>query len=277
MDQTDDFELLGRAVSRVLRDAFATAAEARERTVQFQAGQANAFDVELARVLEEMRALPAKVAAEREAEAKTFAASLDEAKREVDDALTAAREVAEAIRAQAVADARAIVDGAAAEVAKARELVAEERVRLDAELKGLVREVRNAIVKLETSTKGDHAEMLDRASTEARMILRQARLHHRSTAKEVDRMIEAAAAEAASLRNTALSDAARVAARVRGVVDVPAEAPAEIDELPLRSWRRPAAEPPGPEATSAAPATPAGDATVVEHRPRPKRRGRLAS
>ncbi|MEJ7801476.1 MAG: hypothetical protein WKF60_13215, partial [Ilumatobacter sp.] len=47
-----------------------------------------------------------------------------------------------------------------------------------------------------------------------------ARLHHRSTAQEVDRMIEAAAHEAAALRNSALSDAARVAARVRGVVDL---------------------------------------------------------
>ena len=267
-DTTDDFELLGRAVSRVLREAFATAGEARQQTAQFQAGQAKAFDVELARVLEELRALPAKVQAEREAEAARFGEALTAAKVEVEQALADAREAADAIRAQAVTDAKAIVDGATAEVAKARELVAEERVRLDTELKTLVREVRHAVSKLETNAQADHTELLERASTEARMILRQARLHHRSTAKEVDRMIEAAAAEASSLRKQALDDAARIAARVRGVVDVPpAPSEAPVDDLPLRSWRRaePAVE---PTATSS-------DAPVVDH---PKRRGRrLAS
>ena len=283
MDETDDFELLGRAVSRVLREAFATAADGREQTARFQEGRAKDFDVELTRVLEELRALPAKVAAERESEAKAFTTSLDEAKRQVETALTEAREAAETIRAQAVADAKAIVVGATTEVAKARELVAEERVRLDAEVKGLVREVRGAIAKLETATQGDHAEMLDRASTEARMILRQARLHHRSTAKEVDRMIEAAAAEAASLRKTALADAARVAARVRGVVDVPRERGRDEadDEVPLREWRRQTPDPVmTPPAAGSAPASVIGegDGNVVEHRPRPKRRGgRLAS
>jgi hypothetical protein len=260
MDTTDDFELLGRAVARVLREAFATAGEARERAAQFQAGQSKAFDVELDRVLTEMRALPAKVQAEREAEVARFGAALAAAEAEVASTLAEAREAAEAIRAQAVADASSIVEGAAAEVARAHEVVAEERVRLDAELKALVREVRAAVAKLETSAVGDHSEMLDRASTEARMILRQARLHHRSTAKEVDRMIEAAAAEAASLRKTALADAARIAARVRGVVDVPegpsaspASSEADVDELPLRGWKRPAVVPvPDPPAETAA-------------------------
>ena len=275
MDDTDDFELLGRAVTRVLREAFATAADARERTVQFQTGQARAFDVELERVLDEMRALPAKVLAEREAEARSFSQSLEEAKRAVDEAVTAARDAAETIRAQALSDAKAIVAGADAEIAKAREVVAEERVRLDTELKALVKEVRRAVTKLEVSAQGDHAEMLDRATTEAQMILRQARLHHRSTAKEVDRMIEAAAAEAASLRKQALADAARVAARVRGVVDVPRER--EIDDLPTRDWKRPSA--PAEPAVSSSPVAPVVPAdNVVEHRPPTKRRGgRLAS
>ena len=268
MDTTDDFDVLGRAVARVLRDAFGTAAEARDRAAQFQSGQATAFDVELERVLAEMRALPAQQLGEREAEARDFTAALDAAKREVEEAVAAAKEAAGAIRTQALADARAIVDGAAAEVAKARELVAEERVRLDGELKTLVRDVRKAVAKLEATTHGDHAELLDRASTEARMILRQARLHHRSTAKEVDRMIEAAAAEAASLRKTALADAARVAARVRGVVDVPREHEVEVtdDDLPLRQFTRPM---PVRAVEDEAPAEPP--------RPAEKRRRRLAS
>jgi F0F1-type ATP synthase membrane subunit b/b' len=264
MDTTDDFELLGRAVARVLREAFATAADARE-------GMARQHDTELDGVIAEMRALPAKIEQERRDEAKAFTASLAEAKQTIDDAVSAARDEAETIRAQAVADAKAIVEGATAEVARARELVAEERVRLDTELKALVRDVRREVAKLEQSAIGDHSEMLDRATTEAQMILRQARLHHRSTAKEVDRMIEAAAAEAASLRKQALSDAARVAARVRGVVDVPREVP--VDDLPLRGWKRPEATPPVDDA-EVAPAP----ANVVEHQPRSKRRGnRLAS
>jgi hypothetical protein len=266
MDTTDDFELLGRAVARVLRESFATAAEVRATA----APDTSALDG----ILADLRALPARVDAERAAETAAFTAALEQAKQEADDALRAAREAAEAIRAQAVDDAKAIVDGAAAEVAKAREAVAEERVRLDGELKALVKEVRRAVTKLEVSAQGDHAEMLDRATTEAQMILRQARLHHRSTAKEVDRMIEAAAAEAASLRKQALADAARVAARVRGVVDVPREQ--DVDELPLRDWKRPVAttEP----AAAPAPSSAAPTDNVVEHRPPAKRRGgRLAS
>ena len=265
MQTSDDFELLGRAVARVLRESFATAAAVRAASSPDTSN--------LDGILADLRALPAKVEAERAAETAAFTASLDRAKQEADDALRAAREAAETIRAQAVADAKAIVDGAAAEVAKAREVVAEERVRLDSELKALVKEVRRAVTKLEVSAQGDHAEMLDRATTEAQMILRQARLHHRSTAKEVDRMIEAAAAEAASLRKQALADAARVAARVRGVVDVPREH--DVDDLPTRDWKRPVAP---AEPATAPPAEPVAAGKVVEHRPPAKRRGgRLAS
>ena len=267
MEPADDFELLGRAVSRVLREAFATAAEARQVTERDRDG-------ELDRLLTEMRELPAKLQEQRAAEAATFAASLEQTKQEVADSLRAAQDAAEEIRAQAVADARTIVDGAAAEVARARELVAEERVRLDTELKALVRDVRRAVTKLESAAQGDHAAMLDRAATEAQMLLRQARLHHRSTAKEVDRMIEAAAAEAAALRKQALDDAARVAARVRGVVDVPRAR--DEGELPMQGWKRPTAD---AGDTAAAPVeAPVPGGNVVEHRPPSKRRGgRLAS
>lgn len=268
MEPADDFDLLGRAVGRVLREAFATAADARQATNSDR-------DAELDRLLAEMRDLPAKLHEQRSAEAATFAASLADAKQEVADALRAAHEAAEEIRAQAVVDARTIVDGAAAEVARARELVAEERVRLDTELKALVRDVRRAVTKLESAAQGDHAAMLDRAATEAQMLLRQARLHHRSTAKEVDRMIEAAAAEAAALRKQALDDAARVAARVRGVVEVPR--PRDVDELPMQGWKRPAAD--TADDTAASPVeAPAAGGNVVEHRPPTTRRGgRLAS
>lgn len=272
MDTTDEFELLGRAVARVLREAFATAADAR-RLPDIEDDKA------LTQLLVEMRALPATHAEQRRTEAAEFTASLLQAKQEVEGCLAGARDAAEAIRAQAVADAKTIVEGAAAEVARARELVAEERVRLDTELKALVRDVRREVVKLEQTAVGDHAEMLDRATTEAQMILRQARLHHRSTAKEVDRVIEAAAAEAAALRKQALADAARVAARVRGVVDVPRER--DVDDLPLRDWRRPTEPVDAPTAVTAPSAAPAPAGTagnVVEHRSASKRRGgRLAS
>lgn len=170
MDDSDDFELLGKAVARVLRDAFSTAA--------------------------------------------------------------ATRAEAQAIRAQALSDARSIIEGADAELARARQLMAEERVRLDFELKDLVRNVHRAVEALERSVRGDHSQLLERAASEARMILRQARLHHRLTAREVDRMIEAAANEAAALRGTALSDAARVAARVRSVVPMDGPAPDESGSGP---------------------------------------------
>jgi hypothetical protein len=66
-------------------------------------------------------------------------------------------------------------------------------------------------------------------------------------------MIEAAAAEAAALRKTALADAARVAARIRGVVDVPREE--EAAEPRLLEWRKAptvtAPEMPAPRAVDA--------------------------
>ena len=174
---------------------------------------------------------------EQEASRTEFQSTLDEAKRSIDEMVAAATAEAAAIRAQAMADAAVIVEGAGVEIARAEELVAEERVKLDGELKDLVRNVHRAVANLEGSTRHDHEELLHRATSEARMILRQARLHHRSTAREVDRMIEAAAAEAAALRKSALADAARVAARVRGVVDYPRT---EVEDEPRPpAWVRP--------------------------------------
>ncbi len=257
MDEIDDFDRLGRAVARVLRDSFDTAAAARASTT-------NVFEAELDAVMAEVRALPAKVEADREAESQSLRAAIDKARCSIEESLASARTEADAIRAQAMADATIIVEGAGAEVARARQLVAEERVRLDTELKDLLRDVRTTMQSLEGSARADHEGLLDRATTEARMILRQARLHHRSTAKEVDRMIEAAAAEAAALRSSALADAARIAARVRSVVDLrqPTQ-PEQPAEPGLDEWRREApASASGPTAAPESTSVP----VATEHR-----------
>jgi cell division septum initiation protein DivIVA len=259
MESSDDFERLGNAVARVLRETFSAAADAR-------ALDGRQFTDELARVLAEIRELPMRASAEQEAAAADFQTTLTEAKRSIDEMLATASAEAAAIRAQAAADAAAIVEGAGAEIARAKELVAEERVKLDGELKDLVRDVHRAVGSLETSARLDHESLLDRAASEARMILRQARLHHRSTAKEVDRMIEAAAEEAAALRKSALADAARVAARVRGVVDYPSEAEAEPRPP---AWVRPTSSATAPEPVPGAPTIDeAVPGEVSEHRRR---------
>ena len=276
MDSADDFDRLGKAVARVLRETFAAAQDVRTQVRAEQADHAKAFTVELGRVLAEIRELPARAAAEEDEARTQLQATVDEAKRSIDEMLAAATAEAAAIRAQAMADATAIVEGAGAEVARAKEVVAEERVKLDAELKDLVRNVHRAVANLEGTARHDHEALLDRATSEARMILRQARLHHRSTAREVDRMIEAAAAEAAALRKSALADAARVAARVRGVVDYPrSEAEAEDEPRPP-AWVRP--NRPAPEAAEAeATAIVAEMASVPGEPVKPRRLRPLAS
>ena len=251
VDDFDDFDRLGKAVARVLRETFAAAGAVRSQVQAEQAEHAKEFTDELGRVLAEIRDLPAKAAADAEAGRTSFQATLDEAKRSIDEMLAAATAEAAAIREQAKNDAAGILEGASAEIEKAKALVAEERVRLDGELKEIVRGVHRAVTRLEGETRHDHDGLLDRATNEARMILRQARLHHRSTAREVDRMIEAAAAEASALRKSALNDAARVAARVRGVVDYPrtdADVDAEDEPRPP-AWVRP--NRPAPEAAEA--------------------------
>lgn len=247
MDNVDDFDRLGNAVARVLRETFGAARAVRTQVRTEQAAHTQEFTLELARVLAEIRELPSLAAAEQESNRAAFQETLDDAKRAVDEMLASATAEASAIRAQAMADAAVIVEGAGAEIARAKQLVAEERVKLDGELKDLVRDVHRAVANLEGSARHDHEALLDRATSEARMILRQARLHHRSTAREVDRMIEAAAAEASALRKSALADAARVAARVRGVVDYP-QTEAEDEPRPP-AWVRP--NRPAPESVDA--------------------------
>ena len=275
MDNADDFDRLGKAVARVLRETFAAAKDVRSQVQAEQADHVRTFTDELGRVLAEIRELPSRAAAEQEASRAEFQSTLDEAKRSVEEMLAAATTEATAIRAQAMADAAVIVEGAGAEIARAKELVAEERVKLDGELKDLVRNVHRAVANLEGSSRHDHEALLDRATSEARMILRQARLHHRSTAREVDRRIEAAAAEAAALRKSALADAARVAARVRGVVDYPRTE--DEDEPRPPAWVRPNRPAPADEAEQQATAIVAEMAAVPGETNKPRRLRPLAS
>ena len=276
MDDLDDFDRLGKAVARVLRETFSAAGEVRAQVRAEEAEHTKGFTEELGRVLGEIRGLPARAEAEQESSRAAFQATLDEAKRSVDEMLATATAEATAIRAQAMADAAIIVEGAGAEIARAKELVAEERVKLDGELKDLVRGVHRAVSNLEGSARHDHEALLDRATSEARMILRQARLHHRSTAREVDRMIEAAAGEAAALRKSALADAARVAARVRGVVDYPRPDDAEDEPRPP-AWVRPNRPAPTEEAEAEATAIVAEMAAVPGETVKPRRLRPLAS
>jgi F0F1-type ATP synthase membrane subunit b/b' len=256
MGRGDDYDRLGQAVARVLRETFAATAEGR-------AMQAATVNDELDGALASIRALPETFAAHHAEQTAELAATLDEAKRSVADMLAAATEEASAIRVKAMEDAKTIVEGADAEIQRAREAVAEERVKLDGELKDLVRDVRRAVNSLETAARLDHEALLDRATSEARMILRQARLHHRSTAREVDRMIEAAAEEAAALRKSALADAARVAARVRGVVDYPSERDDERDEPRPPAWVRPSSPSTAPAEQPTSSSFVAGEAPVA--------------
>ena len=276
METSDDFDRLGKAVARVLRESFAAAQDVRAQVHAERADHVKGFTEELGRVLAEIRDLPGRAAAEQEASRADFQSTLDEAKRSVDEMLASATAEAAAIRAQALADATAIVEGAGAEITRAKELVAEERVKLDGELKDLVRSVHRAVTNLEGSTRQDHEALLDRATSEARMILRQARLHHRSTAREVDRMIEAAAAEAAALRKSALADAARVAARVRGVVDYP-RTESEDEEPRPPAWVRPNRPAPAEAAETEAAAIVAEMASAPGEPAKPRRLRPLAS
>jgi len=232
MDTSDDFDLLAKAVARVLRESFAVAADVRANASKRIDVDERALDEHLERIFAEATELAMRAQRRQYQSSAAFDVALASTRREVEEVMSSAVAEAEAIRAQAVADARAIIDGAQTEVSRAQMFIAEERTRLDAELKDLVRTVHRSVSALERSAHGDHDQLLQRATSEAQMILRQARLHHRLTAREVDRMIEAAACEAAALRSSALSDAARVAARVRGVVDFEAteepSAPAQL-------------------------------------------------
>ena len=154
MDTSDDFDLLGKAVARVLRESFAVAADARASASHRNDVDARALDERLERIFAEATELAARAQRRQNQSNTAFDVALESTRREVEEVVSSAVAEAEAIRAQAVADARTIIEGAQAEVSRAREFVAEERVRLDAELKDLVRTVHRSVSALERSAQG---------------------------------------------------------------------------------------------------------------------------
>ena len=194
----DPFDRLGVAVAGVLRSAFDTAQEVREDaavgTLELHA--------QLRRAMAEAVTEALDAAAESTRRAQVFASEIEAAR------LDALQRVEAAARA-----AESELDGV-------RNLIAGERARYANEVDELLTDLREALGQLTREMRYDQHAQIERASLEARGLLRQARMHHRSMAREVDRMIEAAATEAASLRAAALEDAAAVTERVRAVVDL---------------------------------------------------------
>lgn len=194
----DPFDRLGAAVAGVLRSAFETAQETRDEA---------ALDTVALRSQLKRTMTDAMVGAVEAASAAT------------DRARAAAAEI-EAAREEALRRAEQAAATAEAELVGVRQLLATERERFAHEIDELLADLRETLGHLNREMRYDQHAMVERASTEARGLLRQARMHHRSMAKEVDRMIEAAATEAAALRAAALEDAAAVTERVRAVVDL---------------------------------------------------------
>lgn len=209
----DPFDRLGVAVAGVLRSAFATAQEVREDaavgTLELHAQLQRAMSDAVAEALD-----AASVSTDR---ARVFAAEIEAARLDALQRLEAAARAAEA------------------EVESVRHLVAAERERYAREVDELLTDLREALGQLTREMRYDQHAQIERASMEARGLLRQARMHHRSMAKEVDRMIEAAASEAAALRAAALEDAAAVTERVRAVVDLGDRDPANPEARTARA------------------------------------------
>lgn len=194
----DPFDRLGAAVANVLRSAFDTAQEVRDEAAL------GTFE------------LHAKL---RTAMAEAVAEAVQASDASTERARAAVADV-DAARMEALERAEAAARTAEAELDRVRNLINGERERYASEIDELLTDLREALGQLTREMRYDQHAQIERASLEARGLLRQARMHHRSMAKEVDRMIEAAATEAAALRAAALEDAAAVTERVRAVVDL---------------------------------------------------------
>ena len=194
----DPFDRLGVAVAGVLRNAFDVAQEVREDAA---AGTLE-LHAQLRRSMADAVAEAIEAATESTERARVFAAEIEAARLDALQRLEAATRAAET------------------QVDSVRHLIAGERDRYANEVDELLTDLREALGQLTREMRYDQHAQIERASIEARGLLRQARMHHRSMAKEVDRMIEAAATEAAALRAAALEDAAAVTERVRAVVDL---------------------------------------------------------
>lgn len=202
----DPFDRLGVAVANVLRSAFDTAQEVRD--------EAAAGTLELHGQL-------------KRAMVEAVAEAVQASDASTERARAAAAEV-DAARIDALERAEAAARTAEAELARVRNLINGERERYASEIDELLTDLREALGQLTREMRYDQHAQIERASIEARGLLRQARMHHRSMAKEVDRMIEAAATEAAALRAAALEDAAAVTERVRAVVDLGDREPQQV-------------------------------------------------
>ena len=203
VDTGDDFDRLAAAVARVLREAFTTAEGMRRDGLVEGLEIEAALREECDSTLADARRLPSQVAQEAEAMRAALRATADEAAQAVTTLIASAQ-----------AEAQAILRTARQELLSVTRLVDTERARLDGELEELVREVRRSVSALEQRAEQQRHEAMERAAKEAAMILRQARLHHRHSAKEAERMLDAAVASANALRNAALEDAARIASQV---------------------------------------------------------------
>lgn len=214
--EQDDFDLLGEAVARVLRQTFATTAGGRADDATLADRLATA-ELEVAELLEEARSVRRRALAQ------------------ADDIVAEARAEAERLRQTAAADAEAIAAIARDEIARARGDVQGAREALDHEVRRMFVSVRRRVSSFETSVVREQHTVVTRAGEQAAAIVAQARIHHAEAAAEVDRMIEAAAREAARLRRAAAAEALRATEDVRGVIEL--EDSATRRELPGRRRR----------------------------------------
>lgn len=204
-NERDDFDLLGEAVARVLRQTFATTAGGRADDAALAERLASA-ELEVAELLEEARAVRRRALAQ------------------ADEVVTEARAEAERLRQTAAADAEAIAAIARDEIARARGDVRGARESLDHEIRRMFASVRKRVTSFETGVVREQHSVVARAGEQAAAIIAQARIHHAEAAAEVDRMIEAAAREAARLRRAAATEALKATDDVRGVIDLDATA-----------------------------------------------------
>ena len=217
---SDDFDRLGTAVARVLRDAFATAEELRREGAADADGLARSVAAAVEGSVREALGLQSNVKAEAEGVLAAVRSTTSSASVAVSEVLEGAQVQAAAIRRAAEQDAAMLRERLEVDLARVTAVAEAEHSRFEHALGTLTQQVRAAVDALEDDA-GDRRRLaVERAKAEASSILRQARLHHRSAAAEVDRMIEAAAAEAAALRQAALEDALRITERVGGVVDL---------------------------------------------------------
>jgi hypothetical protein len=218
----DDFDQLGAAVARVLRDAFVTAEELRREGAADARSLAESVAAEVEQSLRGAMGLQSQVRSETEGLLDSVRSTVTSASGAVEAIVRSARAEADELRAGADAEVRSLVDQARGGLARAVALSEAEHVRFEHSLAGLTEEVRTAVAAVEAGIADRRQLLLERTKAEAAAILRQARLHHRAVAAEADRMLEAAAADAAAMRQAGREDALKIAHQMSGVVSLPA-------------------------------------------------------